>query len=158
MKQKGDAQLAIALILIAVLLVAGYFAYKNYGSKLTNVLPSPLKTVPSSNVDVENLPVIIEPKAGSRIASPVKIRGTVPPGWMFEGVFPIKLVDANRNVIVQGSATEEVPGAWQSNATEYFTVTLSFSTQAKSGFIILENDNPSGDPAKSKTFEVPVTF
>jgi hypothetical protein len=77
---------------------------------------------------------------------------------MFEGVFPIKLVDAARNVIIQGQASEEVPGAWQSNTPIYFSSTLTFTTSEKSGFIILENDNPSGNPSKSKTFEVPVTF
>ncbi len=103
-------------------------------------------------------PIVTSPKPGTKVVSPLTITGTVPAGWMFEGVFPIKLVDAQKNTIVQGQAKEKTPGSWQSGNPVEFTATLIFTTTEKNGFIILENDNPSGDPTKSKTFEVPVKF
>jgi hypothetical protein len=103
-------------------------------------------------------PEVTSPVSNSKVASPLTVTGTVPAGWMFEGVFPIKLVDANRKLIVQGQAKETVAGSWQSGNTVDFTATLTFNNAIGSGFLILQNDNPSGDPANSKTFEVPVSF
>lgn len=155
MKQKGNSVLTILLVLV-VLIVAGYFAYKYFAPQFKEVVPQTQESAQSAVV--EDKPVIVEPKNISKLVSPQIVRGTVPPGWMFEGSFPIKLLDVNRKLIVQAAAVEEVPGAWQSNVPVYFTVTITFSTKSKTGFLELENDNPSGDPAKSQTFEVPVTF
>jgi hypothetical protein len=155
MKQKGNTKLLVTIIVIILFAIVAYFAYKIYFPELQNVLPNSEQGV---QIQPENTPIISEPKAGSKIVSPFTIRGTVPPGWMFEGTFPIKLLDANRKLIVQAAALEEVPGSWQSNVPVYFTAKITFSTTAKSGFLILQNDNPSGDPANSKTFEIPVNF
>lgn len=157
MKQKGDVKLTVTLIVVALFLVAGYFVYKKFIPQVLNVLPS-TEPVNQNETQIPELPVITDPNPISKIVSPQTVRGTAPPGWMFEGSFPIKLLDSNRKLIVQTKASEEVPGSWQSNVSVYFTATLTFTTTAKSGFLVLENDNPSGDPAKSKTFEVPVTF
>jgi len=93
-----------------------------------------------------------------KVVSPLKVSGTVPTGWMFEGVFPIKLVDVNQKVITQGQAKETVAGSWQSGNPVDFTATLTFKGATGSGNLTLENDNPSGDPTKAQTFEVPVDF
>jgi hypothetical protein len=154
---KGDVKLKVTLVFLVILAGVGYFAYKYFIPQINSVLPADNTSIEETAKTVPPL-TITEPKSGVKVSSPLKIRGTVPPGWMFEGVFPIKLVDANRNLIVQGQATEEVPGSWQSNTPSYFTTTLSFTTSAKSGFIILENDNPSGYPSKAKTYESPVSF
>ncbi len=103
-------------------------------------------------------PTVTIPTANSKVSSPLTITGTVPSGWMFEGSFPIKLVDSDRNLIAQGSAKEVNPGSWQSSKPVAFFVTLPFSTTDASGYIVLMNDNPSGDPINSKSFEVPVKF
>ncbi len=159
LKQKGDIKLNVTIVLIVLFLIAGYFLSKKYILNVLNVLPStaPVSLNPTEKPTAE-LPVITEPKASSRITSPARVRGTVPPGWMFEGSFPVKLLDANKKLIAQATAVEEVPGAWQSNVPVYFTVTLTFTTTSKSGFLVLENDNPSGDPANAKTFEEAITF
>lgn len=186
MKQKGFSPLII-LIAVAILGLAGYFVYQNYfvpkGTILGPYVPGPTtgqsvactqeaKLCPDGSAvgrtgpncefapcpSPGNGPTISSPKADSRVTSPLTVEGTVSPGWMFEGVFPIKLLDSNRKLIVQGQAKETVPGSWQDGTVVYFSATLKFSTNTKSGFIILENDNPSGDPSRSKTFEVPISF
>jgi hypothetical protein len=68
------------------------------------------------------------------------------------------LVDANQKLIVQGQAKEKLAGSWQSGSPVDFTATLTFKSATGSGFLILSNDNPSGDPANSKTYKVPVVF
>jgi hypothetical protein len=89
---------------------------------------------------------------------PLVIKGTVESGWMFEGVMPVKLLDASRQEIASGSATETVPGSWQSGKPVEFSVSLTFTTDSSSGFLIFENDNPSGLPQNAKSFELPVKF
>ena len=118
--------------------------------------PTPITSVsPTPNPEI---PSISSPSANAVVTSPLKVIGTVPAGWMFEGVFPIKLVDANKKLIVQGQAKEKVAGSWQSGSPVDFIATLTFKTSSTSGFLILQNDNPSGDPAKLKTFEFSVKF
>lgn len=103
-------------------------------------------------------PIVSNPVPNSKISSPLTITGSVPAGWMFEGGFPIKIVDSKRNLVAQGTAKEVTPGSWQSGKAAAFFVSLPFSSTDTSGYIILSNDNPSGDPANSKTFEIPITF
>lgn len=154
--------LAMATFVLFSLGVVVFLYYQN--QQLKNMLASfqpqtiPTPTVlasPSPNVET---PIVSSPSANMKVTSPLKITGKVPAGWMNEGVFPIKLVDANKKLIVQGQAKENVPGTWLSGNSVSFTATLTFDTNSASGFLVLENDNPSGDPANSKTYEVPVKF
>ena len=156
------ATLSVAIFILLALGAVGFLYYQN--QQLKNMLASYQTPVPSSTPVtttipyVPNEPIVSSPSANMRVTSPLKVAGMVPAGWMSEGVFPIKLVDANRKLIVQGQAKEKVPGDWQSGHPVDFTATLTFKNATGSGFLILQNDNPSGDPANSKTFEVPVSF
>jgi hypothetical protein len=89
---------------------------------------------------------------------PLVIKGTVESGWMFEGIMPVKLLDASRAEITSSSAKETVPGSWQSGKAVEFSVELTFTTDATSGFLVFQNDNPSGLPENQKSFELPVKF
>ncbi len=166
-KSKSNLLMIIAIVLLLFAIATlGFFILQNFQkgqSRETGSTPTVSPTVTSTPTitptepPVEE-PVVSTPSSGLKVASPLKVAGTVPAGWMFEGVFPIQLVDSAKKIIVQGQAKEKIPGSWQSGNTVAFEATLTFTTTAKSGFLILLNDNPSGDPAKSKTFEVPVTF
>jgi hypothetical protein len=156
--------LAMAIFVVFSLGVVVFLYYQNQQLKnmLANYQPTPsatpITTAPSSPTPNPEMPVVSSPSANMKVLSPLKVAGTVPAGWMFEGVFPIKLVDSNRKLIVQGQAKEKVAGSWQSGGPVDFSATLTFKTSSASGFLILQNDNPSGNPATSKTFEVPVQF
>jgi hypothetical protein len=144
------------------------FRFVNTGTITPTCIPRPacLDATPRCMIpETDNMcppasvqPIITSPTSYSIISSPLKIKGTVPAGWMFEGVFPLKLLDANKNVITQGQAKETVPGSWQSGMAVDFEATLTFSTTAKSGYLLLENDNPSGIPENSKFFDIPIKF
>jgi hypothetical protein len=156
--------LAMAIFILFALGVVAFLYYQNQQLKqmLAGYQPAPsatpiVTTSPSPTPDPD-LPVVSSPSANMTVVSPLKITGTVPAGWMFEGVFPIKLVDSNRKLIVQGQGKEKLTGSWQGGLPINFTATLSFKTTSVSGFLILQNDNPSGIPANSKTFEIPVKF
>ena len=102
--------------------------------------------------------ITIDQDLTSPVASPLVLTGTVDPSWMFEGQFMVKLLDENRNVIVQTSATEEVPGSWMSGEPVKFSARLEYQTQNEKGYLVFENDNPSGLPENSKQVEYEVTF
>jgi hypothetical protein len=120
--------------------------------------PTPTPTLTISQTPSIELPVVSSPSANSKVKSPLKITGEVPAGWMFEGVFPIKLLDSEKNIIAQTNAKEAVAGSWQTGETVEFTATLTFKAATGSGTLVLENDNPSGDPANAKTLEIPINF
>jgi hypothetical protein len=154
--------LAMAIFVIFSLGVVAFLYYQN--QQLKNMIvtyqqqPTPTPGAVEPATPNPEIPVVSSPSANMKVVSPLKVTGTVPAGWMFEGVFPIKLVDSNRKLIVQAQAKEKVAGSWQSGSPVDFTATLTFKTSSASGFLILQNDNPSGDPANSKAFEVPVKF
>ncbi|KKS04049.1 MAG: hypothetical protein UU57_C0025G0002 [Candidatus Woesebacteria bacterium GW2011_GWE1_41_24] len=104
------------------------------------------------------VPTVSSPSAGSKVKSPLKVTGNVPAGWMFEGTFPIRVLDSDKNVLAQVGAKEVLPGSWQSGEPVEFTATLTFRAATGSGTLVLENDNPSGDPANSRVFEIPIKF
>jgi hypothetical protein len=154
--------LAMAIFILFALGVVAFLYYQNQQLKkmLINYQPTPSSSPntivsPSPN---SGMPNVSSPSANMKVVSPLKIAGTVPAGWMFEGIFPIKLVDSNRKLIVQGQAKEKVAGSWQSGLPIEFTATLVFKSASGSGFLILQNDNPSGLPTNSKSLEVPVSF
>lgn len=154
--------LAMAIFVIFSLGVVAFLYYQNQQLKsmLASFQPqtTPTPTASTSPTPNPEMPIVSSPSANMKVVSPLKVTGTVPAGWMFEGVFPIKLVDASRKLIVQGQAKEKLAGSWQGGLPVDFTATLMFKTASGSGFLILQNDNPSGIPANSKTFEVPVGF
>lgn len=154
--------LAIAIFIIFSLGIVVFLYYQNQQLKkmLVNYQtpigsPKPLAQEATPNPEI---PTISSPSADMKVTSPLKITGVVPAGWMFEGVFPIKLVDSSKKLIVQGQAKEKVAGSWQSGKPVDFTATLTFKAATGSGTLILSNDNPSGIPANSKTFELPIKF
>lgn len=108
--------------------------------------------------DESNTPQVYSPLPNSKVSTPLIVKGKVPPGWMFEGQFPVSLLASDRSVISSVVAKETVPGSWSQGKDVQFEATITFTTAEKSGYLLLTNDNPSGFPENSKTFEVPVSF
>jgi hypothetical protein len=91
------------------------------------------------------------------VTSPYTVRGEARGTWFFEASFPVRLVDANGNVILQHYATAQ--GEWMTEEFVPFTSTLTFSTPATAtGWLILERDNPSGLPQYADELRIPVRF
>jgi len=154
--------LAMAIFVLFSLGVVVFLYYQNQQLKqmLASFQPqeTPTPVATASATPGLAVPTISSPSANMKVVSPLEVTGRVPAGWMNEGVFPIKLVDASQKLIVQGQAKENVPGSWLSGNPVSFTATLTFKTTAASGSLILENDNPSGDPANAKSFKLPLVF
>lgn len=121
--------------------------------------PTPAPIVVATPTPDPSLEVILStPSKNSLVTSPLLVKGTVPAGWMFEGVIGVKLVDSNGKLIKTARGEEINPGSWLSGNPVEFTSTLTFKTTANSGSILIESDNASGDPKKVRYFSQPVTF
>jgi len=154
--------LSVALFIISALGVIIFLYNQNQTLKqrLAVYRDTPTST-PVSTPSAEpslGVPTVSSPSAGSKVKSPLKVTGNVPAGWMFEGTFPIRVLDSDKNVLAQVGAKEVLPGSWQSGEPVEFTATLTFRAATGSGTLVLENDNPSGDPANSRVFEIPIKF
>lgn len=152
--------MAIFVLLALGIIIFLYNQNQTLKEKLASYLPSPSpasQIIPTASPSAD-LIIVSSPSANTKVKSPLKVTGTAPSGWMFEGVFPIKLLDSSQKVLAQAQAKEVVAGSWQSGNPVDFTATLTFKGASGSGTLVLENDNPSGDPANVKTFEVPVNF
>ncbi len=106
----------------------------------------------------DDLILVAAPSDNQVLTSPVSIHGVARGNWFSEAVFPIKLVDADGNVLATGQG--QATGDWMTTDFVPFTATLTYDTAPTTscGTLILSNDNPSGDPAKDKSLEIPVNI
>lgn len=100
--------------------------------------------------------VVSSPLPSSKVESPLLVKGTAPGTWFFEGTLPVMLLDDKGNVIATGHASVE--GGWMTADPVKFSATLTFQTKAKTGFLVVSKDNPSGLPENDKSVKIPVTF
>lgn len=131
------------IVLVAVLaLIAGFFAFRRAQA------PVPL-TNDSVRVSV--------PASGMLITSPLAVSGTARGTWFFEASFPLAVLDADRKEIAQSHA--EASGEWMTEDFVLFSGSVEFVAPASdTGFVIFKKDNPSGDPSRDASFEVPIRF
>ena len=119
---------------------------------------NPSTPAPTTGCGEQNEEIIItSPKANDIITSPISISGKVRGNWMFEASFPAKVVDANGKEL--GVAPLQAQGDWMTTDFVNFAGQITFSNPATvTGFIVFNNDNPSGIPEKSKEFKLPIKF
>jgi hypothetical protein len=96
------------------------------------------------------------PTAEALITSPVQVSGMAKGYWFFEGQMPIKILDQDKNEIASGTAHAE--GDWMSEGLVPFAGTVEFTTDAETGFLVMQKDNPSGEPENDKSMMMPVKF
>lgn len=94
--------------------------------------------------------------SNQNIASPVRVEGNVPPGWAFEGSFPIRITDASGKVLA--TAIAAAPN-WMSTTTVWYAATITFAKPTSTtGFIVFVRDNASGLPEHDDSARIPVRF
>lgn len=125
-------------------------------SVTTDEVPVTDEPVPVTFNQDTRLAVVEEPKADSIISSPLVVKGEAPGPWFFEASFPVKLVDEQGNLIVAAPVSAESDPLTE-NFVPYKTL-LEFNTTATSGYLILNNDNPSGLIENSLSVKIPVKF
>lgn len=141
------------LVIIAFSLYFGLFGLKGRDLYHDVFVAAPV----TFDTPSPSIPILMMPKPNETITGPLVIKGFVSKSWTFEGQFLVRLLDANRRTILQ----DRVPVEWDNENqkdTLYFVESYNYHTTAKSGFLVLENDNPSGLSENQKSFEIPVKF
>lgn len=155
--------LRILIVVFAIIIVAllwALFFYHPVQSPTEGMTPGIPPTAPAAIVSGDGTLAIATSslQPDMVISSPLVLRGEVTGGgWFFEGTFPVKVMDARGTVL--GTAAAHAETEWTSTGTVPWTATVTFAPPAaSSGLVVFESDNPSGDPARMKTLQVPVKF
>ncbi len=107
---------------------------------------------------IPDLIVVGVPTKNLPVTSPLTVTGKARGTWYFEASFPIEIKDASGKVIAQGHA--EAQSDWMTEEFVSFKATVTYPPQpaGSAGTLVLKNDNPSGDPARDKSLEIPIIF
>lgn len=101
--------------------------------------------------------IVDEPKANSKVFSPVEIKGKARGNMFFEASFGIDITDANG--LVLGSGTATATDNWMTEDFVPFTATIYRAKSGmEKGYIVLKKDNPSGLPENDLSIKIPVQF
>lgn len=120
-------------------------------------VPTDESQASSSAVSQQSQDIVISsPAAGAAVTSPLTVTGEARGTWYFEGSFPIQVLDDQGTQIGMGIAQAE--GEWMTGEFVPFTATVEFTTTATQGSLVIEKDNPSGEPENAAQIIVPVQF
>jgi hypothetical protein len=93
----------------------------------------------------------------TKIVHGAQIIGSLKNSYFFEGNAVGKLLDKNKKVLKTFGIT--ATSNWMTTGPVSFSFTYdTASGPVGPGYIRLQNDNPSGDPAKVKYVDIPVIF
>jgi hypothetical protein len=107
--------------------------------------------------ELTDLIAVDSPRPNEAVKSPLTITGKARGTWYFEASFPIKIVDADNNVLGQISA--QAQGDWMTEDFVPFSATLEFAAPTTAtGSLLLNKDNPSGLPENDKQLIIPIKF
>jgi hypothetical protein len=106
----------------------------------------------------ENAEVIVEtPARGALVKSPLTVTGKARGNWYFEANLPVTLKDTNGKVLAQVGA--QALGEWMTTDYVNFTTVLNFAQpETEFGVLLIQKDNPSGEPQFDAEFAIPVRF
>jgi hypothetical protein len=160
MSMKGWA----LIIIIAIAAALGYLAWGRDAAPRGEVpvVETPVSTstpsTPSTSSTTDNDMVRKVNVVGRQlVTSPLTITGEAKGPWYFEASFPVEIRDANGALVSQHYA--EAQGEWMTTGFVPFTSTISFTAPTTTlGFLVLRNDNPSGDPERDQAVIIPVRF
>jgi hypothetical protein len=110
---------------------------------------------------IRDMVSLTSPQEGSKITSPVTLKGMAFGGWFFEGSFPVQITDASGTLLGEGPAktAEDWASAALADQKVAFTAKITFKKPTtKQGFIVLKQDNPSGLPENDHEMKIPVNF
>ncbi len=107
--------------------------------------------------DKSNLITVTDLAPNQKIKSPLTVHGKARGTWFFEASFPVRVADADGNIL--GSGVAEANGDWMTEDFVPFTVKVTFTKPAtKEGSVTFLKDNPSGLPENEDALVVPVQF
>ena len=111
----------------------------------------------SSSSSLRSSDVIVDsPLADAIVTSPLTVTGKARGTWYFEASFPVRLLDDQGNELAAVPA--QAQGDWMTEQHVPFIATITFTTTAETGTLVLQKDNPSGLPEYDASVSIPVRF
>lgn len=123
---------------------------------VSEFIPASTEIVSDDNVVASSEIIITQPQPDQLVSSPLNISGFAKGTWFFEANIPVKLLDAQSQVIT--ALGGQAQGDWMTENMVPFQATLNFMTTATSGYLVVSRDNPSGLPENEESFQIPVKF
>lgn len=111
-----------------------------------------------NSLEKESLIRLDEPRPNQEIGKEIVIRGEARGYWYFEASFPIEVKDDNGNTVGNGIAQAQSEWMTENFVPFKANITLSSNPATKYGKIILNKDNPSGDPGRDDSLIIPIIF
>jgi hypothetical protein len=103
--------------------------------------------------------IVVQPKFGDLVTSPMHVKGKVRGFWMFEGNLPMTLKDSNGKILYLKGYQVPEGTEWMTSNYVPFETDIVFSTPETSyGVFIISKDNPSDRRDLDASFAVPVKF
>jgi hypothetical protein len=138
----------LALTAVSVLLLTSCMPVAPGGPQNASSSQSSLPTDPIS---------VSEPLPYAVVTSPLVLKGRARGTWYFEASFPVKLLDANGQVLAFVPA--EAQRDWMTEDFVPYQAVITFAPpQTATGMLVLQKDNPSGEPQYDASISVPVKF
>lgn len=111
----------------------------------------------NTSTSTDDLIHVFVPLSNVLVQSPLVVKGEARGNWYFEASFPVKIIDANGQVL--GQVPAQAQGDWTTTDFVPFLATLQFATSTtETGTVVFQKDNPSGLPANDKSVSIPVYF
>lgn len=157
--------IVLGVLFIAVIIFGYLLINSNDNNKNSNINSIGVETNNNASANINSNSnnntisdiQITSPLKNDSITSPLQIEGEARGSWFFEASFPVQIVDDDGNQLGYGSA--QAVGDWQTNDFVDFMAQITFENGNKSsGFLVLQNDNPSGLEDLKKEIRIPVNF
>ena len=150
------------------ILVAVLFVIIVIGTLVLFFIPARTAKAPTTGIatttpaSLDDLITVTSPLPNSSISSTtITVTGKARGNWYFEASFPIEVFGDPAEGLL-GNGIGQAQGDWMTTDYVLFTAKVTIlptiQTPGETIHIILKNDNPSGDPAKQKSLDIPVQF
>jgi hypothetical protein len=172
MDNKKYLQIA-ALIILAVLALfvikrqpqkithaTDFMSCQQIGGTITDGEPVTC-AAPDGQIFSEKVPdaevVLDQPQYGALVTSPLMVMGKAQNNWFFEANIPAVLKDQNGQILAQKGM--QAKSDWTIPGFVPFEGSLEFSAPTTDfGVLVIQQDNPSGDPQFDAAYAIPVRF
>jgi hypothetical protein len=139
------------IFFIIIISGAGYFAVQKASS------PKETQVAKGNALDKYSFIRANSPQSNAVIENPVLVEGKARGTWFFEASFPVRVVDSAGKELGVGIA--RALSDWMTQDFVPFQVQVRFQkSSTKTGFVVLEKDNPSGLKENADELRIPVRF
>ncbi len=116
------------------------------------------EVIPPINAITNEKVHVFYPVPGTAVDTPISFSGEARGTWFFEASFPVEVRNITGKTIARSHA--EAKGEWMTEDFVRFEGDILLLPQTPAGqlFLVLQKDNPSGDPDKDEEVVIPINY